>query len=388
MKRIHQALLIALLAFFLRTYLAYTGPVEYDEQVYPENIVNLNLALRQGSWNQILDSTLIYEHPQFFKLVYAAALFTSRPILNYVHINAGDPISSVPYWPKLFSLRLVSVFFGAAAVFLLSLVHPLAGIFLAIDTLAIKYTSVIYLDSLPAFASLAALLAALKALETYQKRARRWGVWLALSALALGMAAASKYMYAVVGLAIVAALLWQGWKQKLPVLLGLAAWGGLSLAFFFVLDPVLWHAPLARLNESILFNVNYSTGDHVASVGYPFWQPIQWLLLSIPQQPFQREAAFFSGPGDYFILADSLIFGLAVLGLPALFGKNKPMFLWLAIGLSFLLAWGTKWPQYTLLILAPFCLSAACAVDFLRAHLPAAQLKIGQWQQKLRRAGK
>jgi len=375
MKRVYQALFIALLAFFLRSYLAYTGPIEYDEPIYTGNIVQLNLALRQGDWNQILDSSTVYEHPQFYKLVYAAGLLTSKPLLNFVPFHFGGELRGVPYWPKLLSLRLISAFFGAAAVFLLSLVHPLAGLFLAVDTLGIKYTSVIYLDALPAFASLAAFLAALKALELYQKQAPRWKMWLALSALALGMTAASKYMYAVVGIAIVAAVILRGWKQKLPVLLGLAAWGLLSLAFFFILDPALWHAPLARLSDSIQFNLNYSAGAHVAEVGYPFWQPIQWLLLSIPHQPSQPPA-FFYDAGSFFVLADSLIFFLALVGLPALYHKNKPMLLWLFIGLVFLLLWGTKWPQYTLLILAPLCVSAACGFDFLRARLLALGAKI------------
>jgi len=376
MRRIYQAILIALLAFFLRAYLAYTGPIENDEVVYAENVVQFNLALRQGNWNQILDTTFITEHPPFYKLVYAAALFTSRPILDYVPLNAGDPLSAVPYWLKLFSLRLISAFFGAAAVFLLCLVHPLAGLFLAIDTLGIKYTSVIYLDALPAFTGLVAFLAALKALDLYQKRpGRRWAVWLVLSALALGITAASKYIHALVGLAIIAAIILRGWKQKLPVLLGLAAWGVLSLAFFFIFDPVLWHDPLTRLSSSVLISYGYSFTSHVTHFGYPFWQPIQWLLLPIPLQSYQQ-VAFRVGPGNYFILADSVIFFLALVGLPALYRKNKPMLLWLVIGLAILLVWSTKWPQYTLLILPPLCMSAACGFDFIRSRLPKAWAKI------------
>ncbi len=375
MKKIYQALLIALLAFFLRAYLAYTGPIEYDEPIYTKNMVELNLALRQGNWNQILDSTTNYESPQFYKLIYAAGLLTSKPLLNPAPFDWGVEFKSIPYWPKLLSMRLISAFFGAAAVFLLSLVHPLAGLFLAIDTLGIKYTSVIYLDALPAFASLAAFLSALKALELYQKQARRWKMWLVLSALGLGMTAAAKYMYAVAGFAIIAAIILRGWKQKLPVLLGLAAWGLLSVVFFFVLDPVLWHAPAARLSDSIQFNMNYSVGAHVAEVGYPFWQPIQWLLLSIPHQPNQPPA-FFYDAGSFFILADSVTFFLAVIGLPALYRKNKPMLLWLVIGIAFLLLWGTKWPQYTLMILAPWCVSAACGFDFLLSRVSIVWAKI------------
>ena len=107
------------------------------------------------------------------------------------------------------------------------------------------------------------------------------------------MSVASKYVYGVVGIAIVIAVIVQGWKQKIPILLGLAGWGVLSLAFFFLLDPVLWHAPLTRLAASWQYNFNYSAGVHVRDVGYPFWQPLKWLMLSIPQQSGSPTAFFF-----------------------------------------------------------------------------------------------
>ena len=81
--------------------------------------------------------------------------------------------------------------------------------------------------------------------------------------------------------------------------------------------------------------------------------------------------AFFLGPANYFILADLVIFFLAVIGLPALYRKNKPMFLWLVVGLAFLLLWNTKWPQYTLLVLAPLCVSAASGFEFIRSRISA-----------------
>ena len=93
MKKIYPALLIALLAFFLRFYLAYTGPTEYDEPIYTENVVQLNLALRQGNWSQILDSTTNYESPQFYKLVYAAGLLTSRPMPNFIPFSSGQELA-------------------------------------------------------------------------------------------------------------------------------------------------------------------------------------------------------------------------------------------------------------------------------------------------------
>jgi hypothetical protein len=369
-KKTTWAFLISFLALFLRLYLAYNGPIEFDEPLYATAAIQYNQAMRQGDWNQILDSTYVIEHPQFYKLVYAVGLLPGKSILSIDPIQAGNDLQSSAYWHKLLTLRMISSFLGAAAVFLISLIHPLAGLFLALNTFAIKYTSVIYLEALPALTSLAAVMAALKSLEAYQNNTgsrRRWAGWLVLSSLAMGMSTASKYVYGVVGIVIVIAVIIHLWHQKIPALLGLAGWGFLSLAFFFMLDPVLWHSPLGRLAESIQFNLNYSGGQHVREVGYPFWQPIKWLMLSIPQQP-TNPLAFFINKGDFFVPADSLIFILALVGLPAFYLRNKPMFIWLVVGLTFLLLWGTKWPQYILLVLAPFCLSAAYGFDFIRSN--------------------
>ena len=365
MKKILPALLIALLALFLRVFMAFNSPIDADEPVYVTAAAQLNQAMRQGDWNRILDSTFNTEHPQFYKLVYATALLEGQPLPGLSITAIGHGPDYVSYWPKLLMLRDISALLGAAAVFLLSLVSPLAGLFLAVDTLAIEYTSQVYLEALPAFTCMVALLAALKAADAFRDqpaRRRKWIGWLVLSALALGMTAASKYMYAVVGIAIAIAVILRLWKHKLPALLGLAAWGVLSLAFFFLLDPVLWHAPLARLSASVQYSFSYEVGAHVTQVGYPWWQPIWWLLLPVTQQP---AGTFFLPENGFFALADSLIFVLALVGLPRIFLKNKPFFIWLVVGMAFLLLWGTKWPQYMLLVLAPWCLAAGYGLEFL-----------------------
>jgi hypothetical protein len=371
MKRTTLALFISILALFFRTYVAYHGPIEPDESVYITAASQYNLAARQGDWKQILDSTYNFEHPQFYKLVYAVGLIAGKPILNTASIHGGNDIQTIAYWHHLFVLRMISVVFGAATVFLVSLINPLAGLFLAIDTYAIKYTSVIYLEALPAFTSLAALMAALKSLKAYQISSRNrkvWIGWLVLSSLLLGMAAASKYIYSLVGIVIIISIIIQGWKHKSVSLIGLACWGLLTLAFFFIFDPILWHNPLSELVKSVNFNFNYSVGQDVKEAGYPFWQPIKWLMISIPQYAI-TPAAFFLNKGDYFISADSFIFILALVGLLDIFKENKPMFIWLVVGLVFLLLWNTKWPQYILLILVPFCISAAYGFNFLHKRL-------------------
>jgi hypothetical protein len=66
------------------------------------------------------------------------------------------------------------------------------------------------------------------------------------------------------------------------------------------------------------------------------------------------------GPSSAFVLnVDALISVLALLGAPGLFRKQPIFFCWLATGLVFLLAWTTKWPQYTLIVLAPYSMAAA-----------------------------
>jgi hypothetical protein len=176
--------------------------------------------------------------------------------------------------------------------------------------------------------------------------------------------------------AIGIAALWRGWKQRGRVLLGLAGWGILCLAFFVLFDPVLWNGLVARLTQSVQFSFDYSNGKYVESIGYPLWQPIQWLMLSIPQFSALPPQPFFTNNADYFVLADSLIFLLALVGVPFLYQKNKPMFVWLLVGMVFLLYWRTKWPQYVMLVIPPFCLSAAHGFDFLRQYFPGGNASI------------
>ena len=61
----------------------------------------------------------------------------------------GMDLTDFTQWQQVLVLRMISALLGAAAVFLLCLIHPLAGLFLALDTFGIKYTSVIYLEALP-----------------------------------------------------------------------------------------------------------------------------------------------------------------------------------------------------------------------------------------------
>jgi len=118
-------------------------------------------------------------------------------------------------------------------------------------------------------------------------------LWLSLSAIFLGITAASKYTYCIVGIAILVDWLWstrpddlrfnlKSWLQWLaPVL----AWGILSIAIFFLANPYLWSHPLNRLKESLLFHGAYTQSETMRRAALPPWQPLVWLFGSVPWHP-------------------------------------------------------------------------------------------------------
>jgi hypothetical protein len=371
-QKILIVIVIGALAFALRGYLAVVGQIEVDEEVYADGGCQYASAVKQGDWNFILETRYNYEHPFFNKLLYGAVLlpFKGDCQRSYYNLRTGALIWDYRNGWRLLALRAVPVTFGSAAALLLAVINPIAGLFLAIHTFAIKYTSIIYLEGVPMCMSLVSVWAFSRFLKwdsdppSVASRRKAW-LWLAVSAAALGIAAASKYVYGTAGIAILLyALIWMGLKRRL-FLPKLIAWGLLSLAFFFVADPFLWPDPIGRLSASILFHINFSTSKSVGWVkeaNFPVWQPLLWLSLPIPQhstywEPFQVK------PGDYFILADSFIMALAVLGIPRAF-KRTPLFLtWFIVEIAFLLIWKTKWSQYVTIALPPLCMTASQGLE-------------------------
>jgi len=237
----------------------------------------------------------------------------------------------------------VSVLFGTLQVLVVATVNLLAGALLAIHTLTAKYTSQIYLEAVPAFASTLSIVA--------YDHARRQGEgesggWFWLSAGLVGVAAASKYPYVVPALVMVPFLLWQQRRKPWNVLL----YGLLALAVFFALNPILWPDPLGRLRESIMFHREYPASTEVARYDYPWWQSISWM----------RGAALWH-PTVFWFPFDLLTFLGCLAGLPFLFRQNKLYFAWFVVGWAFLLLWPTKWPQYTLIVTPAICLSVGAA---------------------------
>src|SRR5690606_41374476 len=138
------------------------------------------------------------------------------------------------------------------------------------------------LESLPLLASTGSVLA-------YMEPARRANGWLALSAAALGLTAASKSTFALVGVAVV--LDWlrealfgerrEGASVTRQIGL-LMAWGVASVLVFLAANPALWPAPLARLGASRSMLVGRAESAHAQSFGYGVPELRGGLVAPIP----------------------------------------------------------------------------------------------------------
>ena len=371
-----SAVLIALLAGLLRFYAAQRLDVDYDEPVYLSAAVEYTNALRHGEYKMLAWSENTYEHPALYKILYGMVLLTQRPLEKF-HISDLPrlaPIRSTEAREWAMADRYLSVFLGALAVFFLAIVNPMAGFLFAISPLGVKYTSEVYLEALPLLTS---LLSALAYMQWFRlvSRDRDDGIktliWLAVSAIFLGMTAAGKYVYCVVGFAVVIHAGIAILQRQIPgrMILHLFGWGLLSLVMFFVFNPYLWPHPWTRLLKTLVFHVEFQETNLVKAYNYPFYQPLHWLWAFSTIYPLRPVAAFF-------FRIDQLLCGLAIIGLPRLFRTNRFFFYWLVIGLMFLLVWTTKWPQYTLIILVPYCVAAS---DGIRTVIDLARHYFVPW---------
>jgi MFS family permease len=356
---ISAVILVTLFSCGLRLYAAQKLDVDSDEPVYLADAVSYARDIRLGDLKMLAWSETTYEHPALYKILYGMVLLTRQPIdrLSDKDLPRRAPIASTAAAPWIAVARNLSVFWGTLAVLALTLLNPLAGLFMGIDTLSVKYTSEVYLEALPLLGSLLCALAYGKWF-TQISRAPAGSpnslLWLLLSAVFLGITAASKYVYGIVALAILLHFSIALARKQVPARLAgyMVGWVILSLLLFFVFDPYLWPHPLGRLMKSIAFHESFQESLLVQQFHYPFWQPLLWLSVFSTFHDLRPAQAFL-------LNIDTLIFVLALIGLPALFRKTPLFFYWLVIGLAFLLVWTTKWPQYTLIIMAPFSLSAA-----------------------------
>jgi hypothetical protein len=318
--------LIILIGVLLHAWAVWQLPVDYDEPVYIQAAGDYAALIKAGNWQGVIDYQENSEHPPLIKLLYSLPQVLSKTPLN----------PSV----MLFSGRTISALFGSLAVWLLALLNPLAGILLAFHTMTVKYTSQAYLEALPMCTAIAGILALVKMKAPRDK-------WFWFSALALGLTAAGKFSYAPIGVVVLYLLIWEKKNKVGDILLYLAA----AVATFFILDPALWHDPLGRLAQALTFHEQYAQSTHVAAANYPWYQPLVWISNSVEWHPL----VFFWG-------LDEVAFLFGLVGMYWELRERRWVAVWFLSGLLFLLFWPTKWPQYTLLIIPPLCISASTAM--------------------------
>ena len=361
-----SVLLVTALALNQRLHAVSTLPIDFDEDDYLRGGQEYAQLIRTGNWAGFLESNYRHEHPPLAKLVIGLSILSApeRPFIAETPTSA-EPDKNLPR-DLVNPARTVNAVIGTITVVLVALINPLAGLFLALHTFTIKYVSQVMLDALPALTSFIAAAGYLK-----WKQSKRPGVsrWLILSAVALGLTAASKYLYCVVGIAILADWFLEAREQEtLKSSVRIAAlWGILSILIFLLFDPYLWKDPIARLGESLIYWPMYSTtATEIKNAGYPMWQPVFWLFFS----PKVWHENVFVFPFDPFITI------LAVMGLGSLWRKERFYVLWIGIALCILLIWPTKWPQYILTLTVPLCMAAA------EGALPARDNLIKWWRER------
>jgi 4-amino-4-deoxy-L-arabinose transferase-like glycosyltransferase len=361
--RILAVVAIGGLAFGLRWRALERLPIDYEEPWCFEAADGLAEVLRSGAPGRLTETNPTPEHPQLAKLLLAAAMLPaaeSPPSPSRGTVFPGRP--GLPE-ERLLAARRSSAVLGALEVLLLAWLNPLAGLLLAIHTYTVKFTSQAQLEALPAFTSLATVVAYLRFRQTGRKG------WLIGSAVLLGLTAAAKYVYAIVGIVILFDFAFElrSAPRRLARVGGIGLWGLGSLLVFLAATPYFWPDPFGRLTASVVYLTDFSTGHlEVVKAAFPVWQPLAWLTIYVPNDAPELR--------PYLVRVDPLITGLALVGLVALWRRERIWVLWLVIGLVFLLVWQTKWPYYVLIVTAPLCMAAAEGIGVVVAR-PLAALR-------------
>lgn len=324
------------LALLLRLWSAWHLPEDFDEPIYLQAAYDYAQLLYQGDLQGVIDYPENLEHPPLIKLLYAVGILAQGP--------------GTQWEQALSSSRIISAVLGALAAGLVALVDPLAGVFVAVQTLLVKYSSQAYMEALPLMASIGTVLALRRSQHNLDK-------WFWLSAIAMGMTAAGKYSYFPIIVVIGYIYLWE---KRYSLFAGMAflVMAGIT---FLALDPALWSNPIQRLGDSLLFHAQYTQSAHVMEIGYPWYQPFLWISRSWGYD-WHPDVIFYFG-------FDGLIAIFAAIGLVLAWKQNRWLFVWAVSGLIFLLLWPTKWPQYTLVMLPAMCLLAAPAVRIIYQKL-------------------
>jgi hypothetical protein len=374
---------VVLLAAALHTYFAVRAPVDFDEPIYTTAAYRYADDIHHGDIGAVLSDPFNAEHPALTKLLYAGAILTDWQFYGYAPLSAreqyyydgtgntfqeGDTLARYNA-----DARDVSWLFGLLFVLILALYSPLAGLFAALSTVALRYTTDAYLDGPGAFFSTLAILLYLR----WKERRSTW--LLVVVGVALGLAFAAKYYYALVGLVILidlAVTYRNAWRPALrpALILGVAAFVAAGLG-----DLPLWTQGLGKSAATISSNgVYYASGASAPTSIGQWFSTLITLFLGFRSWP----APF---PSPFLVRLDWLIGLFAVVGVAVTWRRYSIFNVWLALVCLLLVFYPVKYQQYAALGLAPLCLVAALGARWLfAAGLNLARTRLPEsWRQWL-----
>jgi hypothetical protein len=342
---------------------------DYDEMPYLHAAYLYADRMEPGRWGEIAEVTYNQEHPPLVKVAYAVAVkATGAPRPDLDKMEAYKPMPDAAR-PAFRAGRWMSAVPGIAQVVITSVVHPLAGLLLAVEVHHAKYTSQAYLEAIPGLFFMLSLFLFERATRV-AGGGRRPAPRVGLAAIAfalLGAAAAGKYTYGAVGALALASLAIIAFPRR-PLL-----WAGLvavSMVAFVAHDPYLWPEPIGRIGDSVGFHFAYGNSSDVKRAGLPWYFQAMWMFMCKPTIVF--------GDPLPFELVSFFLLPVAAIGAP-LAAKRRPVWAFVAlVGSVFLLVWPVKWPQYLLLVLAPLCICAAYAPAVIVALVKRLRSRIAQ----------
>jgi hypothetical protein len=321
-----------LIGGILRIHVVQTAPEEVDENNYLAPAVDFRRAIDRGDWESITKVERNFEHPPLVKFLYSLTLDQAE--LNQLPEDfGGDFLNQMPR--SLENARWQAALAGMVSVGGMTLLNPLAGLVMAIQSMLVYYTGVAYLDALPM------MFTVLMAWFYTRQPQRKLDFWLA--AVCLGAAAAGKYPFAFGGLIIVIHALF----YRLVRIRNLALWGLLALGTFYLLNPYLWTDPIGRLTDQLTFHQDYASGRNYSL-------HIPWQQMIFPRQDIRYDEGLLLPAG-----IDVLIFLLAVPGSILLLRQKSVFGWWLVAGMIFLMLWRAQWIQHNMIIAVPYCMSVA-----------------------------
>ena len=341
-KKVLLLIAILFLGFYPRLKAMQSEKVDFDEMTYVAASLDYQKMMMEGNISaithydnyQLVNNTYswhwtphLYESPSFGKIVYSTAFIIAQPKNELQALSVS---------------RFTSYLYSNMIIILLFIVHPLAALFFAVDEWAIWYGSIAYLEAI--WMSFA-LLSLIFFIKSYKKQ----NPYLYLSAVALGLSFASKYLAAITMMTIGIFLLLRFAKKPKYLLL----YGIIFISTFYAADVQIWNNPIQDTYVSFLFFEEYPQTEQVQKSGLSWHSLWDYLNKDKP------------GNASMFLSLHRWIFYLSILGLPLLFKKNKIFFTWYMLNFLFLFFYPVKWEQYVFIILPAMVISAGYLVAWM-----------------------